>query len=370
MPVLPTVAGLVLIAIILHETFEAMLLSRRVRRKLRMVRLFFRVTWFVWTKVAGIFRANARESTLSLFGPLSMVLLLTVWAAGLIFGFGLLHWSWSAGRLAFPEALYLSGITFFTTGYGDVVPKGPLPKTLAVFESGSGLGFLAIVIGYLPVLYQLFSRREVRVIQLDARAGSPPTATVLLTRYAAADSLDMFEDLLLNWEQWCAELFESHLSYPVLGYYRSQQDNQSWIGALAAILDASALILVGLSNVRTFQARLTYAAGRHVLTELGKVFQIRPATNAFDRLPSESFAIVQNRLAASGLEFSSPDSAEKSLQSFRSTYEPFLVALAQYFRLDVPPWFPEEEDELDNWQSAPRGRTARQLLESVEPTPE
>ena len=121
---------------------------------------------------------------------------------------------------------------------------------LAVVEAGTGIGFIAIVIGYLPVLYQLFSRREAHVIQLDARAGSPPTATTMLSRHAESGGLDKLEDLLREWEIWCSDLLESHLSYPMLVYYRSQHDNQSWLAALTAVMDSCALILVGVEELQ------------------------------------------------------------------------------------------------------------------------
>ena len=139
----------------------------------------------------------------------------------------------------------MSGVTFFTLGYGDVVPHTGAARFMSVLEAGTGIGFIAVVIGYLPVLYQLFSRREAHVIQLDARAGSPPTATTMLSRHAECGGLDKLDDLLREWEVWGSDLLESHLSYPMLVYYRSQHDNQSWLAALTAVMDSCALILVG-----------------------------------------------------------------------------------------------------------------------------
>src|SRR5207249_4041653 len=135
-----------------------------------------------------------------------------------------------------------------TLGYGDVVPTGAWGRSLAVAEAGIGFGFLAVVISYLPVLYQAFSRREITISLLDARAGSPPSAGELLRRLAQARSLAGVGPLLVEWERWAAELLESHLSFPVLSYYRSQHDNQSWVGALATVLDTSALLIAGVEG--------------------------------------------------------------------------------------------------------------------------
>src|SRR5205814_10455212 len=129
----------------------------------------------------------------------------------------------------FADALYLSGTTFTTLGYGDVTPRTPAARTLSVAEAATGFGFFAVVIGYLPVLYQAFSRREAFIARFDARAGSPPAAGRLLLRTPPTpDGAGCLADFLAEAEQWAAEVLEGHLSFPVLGYYRCQHDNQSW----------------------------------------------------------------------------------------------------------------------------------------------
>src|SRR5262249_26614567 len=185
-----------------------------------------------------------RNGFLSVFGPLLLLLMLALWAIGLIFGFALLQWCLGAALSgqdhSFLTYLYFSGTTFFTLGYGDLVPTGPAGRALGVFEAARVFAFLAVTLSYLPVLYQAFSRREITISLLDARAGSPPTAGELLRRLAAGRSAAGAAPFLVEWERWAAELLESHLSFPVLSYYRSQHDNQSWVGALTAILATSA----------------------------------------------------------------------------------------------------------------------------------
>ena len=367
------IGSVVVLLVIVHDAFEVMLLPRRVKSRLRVVRVFFRFTWLLWSRLAHqISSPDRRHNCLSLYGPLSMVWLLVVWAAGLVGGFGTLYWALDAGQLArrsWPDQIYFSGVTFFTLGYGDVLPQRLVEKMLAVLEAGTGLGFIAIVIGYLPVLYQLFARREAKVIMLDATAGSPPSAVTLLIRHAEGQSLQELDDLLHEWQQWCAELMESQLSYPMLAFYRSQHDNQSWLAALTTIVDSCALLMVGFKGVRTFRARLAFSTARQAVIEMGRVFQVGALALAEDRLPSGNYERLRRGLAAAGLEFADQDSAEQTLAAFRNTYEPFVNGLARYLVLSLPDWLPSGS-LLDNWQNNPRGKSAKQLIDSVAAKPE
>src|SRR5438034_3158755 len=251
-------AGALWIAVIMWDAFEALVLPRRVTRRLRPTRMFYRVTWRVWSAVARRMRQGGRRETcLSFFGPLSLLVLLAAWAASLVAGFALLQTGLGAslnipGGGSFTDHLYLSGETFFTLGLGDIAPVSRVGRVLVVIEAGIGFAFLALVIGYLPILYQSFSRREVSITLLDARAGSPPSAEELLL--GSWSDHEELTALLREWERWSAEVLESHLSYPVLSYYRSQHDNQSWLTALTTILDASALVIVGIQDTCARQA--------------------------------------------------------------------------------------------------------------------
>ncbi|MFL6415430.1 MAG: potassium channel family protein [Bryobacteraceae bacterium] len=364
MRVLGALLGLVLLAAVASDAFEVMLLPRRVRRQLRPVRFYFRGSWAVWAFFAGrIRRSRTRDALLSFYGPLSMVLLLTLWAFGLVLSFALLHWVVRGGAGTFWNALYLSGSTFFTLGYGDVVPNNRWDKTLAIIESGSGLGYIAATIGYLPVLYQLFSKRETRVIQLDPRAGSPPAASTLLCRHSEAEAVDELFSLLKDWEEWSAELVESHLSYPMLSYYRSQHDNQSWLAGLTCILDSSAILVTGIRGVKTFQPKMTFAVGRLAAVELCRVFHLRPKGLPQTRLPLRDFKLLAQDLTDSGLQFSDAETAEERLAALRATYEPFLAALSNHLLLNLAPW--RSEAEADNWHQSRGGTKARELVETA-----
>jgi hypothetical protein len=213
-----------------------------------------------------------------------------------------------------------------------------------------GFAFLALVIAYLPALNQSFSRRETGVSLLDARAGSPPTASEMFRRHAPAPTMESLRQLLYDWERWSAEFLEGHLSYPVLAYFRSQHDNQSWLAALTAILDTSALAIAGVEGACQHQAQLTFAMARHAVVDLSIVFRTRPDEKAPDRLPPEKLAALWATLAAAGIKLQEGD-ADQRLTALRRMYEPYVHALASYFRFRVPPWV-AQQDWVDDWQAS------------------
>ena len=361
-------AAFILILIVLQDAFEVMLLPRRITRHIRVARLFFRSSWTVWAACARHLDPGARrEHFLSVFGPLSLVVLFALWGVGLIIGFGVLEWCLETGAhpSVLTEQIYMSGVTFFTLGYGDVVPHSGRTRALSVLEAGLGLGFLALVIGYLPVLYQLFSRREAHVIQLDVRAGTPPTACTLLGRHSDAGGFAKLDELLREWEIWGSELLESHLSYPMLVYYRSQHDGQSWLAALAAVIDTCALLLVGLEDSQPLQARMTFTMGRLVIVELARSFHVNPSRfDGDDRLPDEAYLQLVDNIGAAGLRWTAAPDAQATLAALRATYEPLLDGLAHRLMLTLPPWMSSGTNQ-DNWQVGHRGLIASRLIEQL-----
>jgi hypothetical protein len=369
MTVLALLSGLLLLALVLQDAFEVMLLPRRIVRRWRLMRAYFRVTWTGWATLARTLPEGARrERFLSIYGALSMMVLFALWDAGLILAFSLIQWgvqSVSGFSPTFGQQAYLSGVTFFTLGYGDVLPQGGLARAIAVIEAGVGFGVIAVVIGYLPVLYQLFSRREAHVIQLDARAGSPPTSSGMLRRHAESDGLHKLDELLRAWEIWGADLLESHLSYPMLAYYRSQHDDQSWLAALTAIMDTCALILVGVEDVKPLQARMTFAMARQVVVELVRSLDLpalRP--NQSERLPPADYARMIEGFIEAGLNWNGGAQGEEVLAAVRATYEPPIQALADYLLISLPGWLPSD-DSPDHWERGPRGIIARRLVQGL-----
>src|SRR5437588_8449426 len=357
MRIFAVIFGIVLIMLVALDAFETIVLPRRVTRRIRLARLFYRLTQVGWKSIGHLIRSSTRrESFRGYLGPLSLLALLVFWAVLFVFGFGLLLWG-LALPLSAPDKpvsfftyLYLSGTTFFTLGLGDVTPMPGAGRLLVVIEVALGFIFLALVISYVPIIYQAFSRRELRISLLDARAGSPPTAAELLRRNHAGRSVEELRLLLHDWEVWCADILESHLSYPILAYYRSQHDQQSWVEALTVILDTCALILTGIEGTPVDPARFAFAMARHAVVDLAQVLGTSPTTEV-NRLSSAEFAQLQDVLAASGIHVKEGTATEQKLAELRETYEPFVSALATRIQVALPPWLPPE-DSLDDWQTS------------------
>jgi len=350
---LAALIGLMMIGIALREGFETIVLPRTSIQGMRLTRIFYKQGWSAWSKGSFKLPVERREGFLSAFGPLSLIGLLVLWAVFLVLGFGLLQWSQvnsfaPKSSLNLISAIYLSGTTVFTLGLGDIIPTQPFSRFVAVLEAGTGFGFLAIVIGYLPTLYQSFSRRETIISMLDSRASSPPSSAELLSRYAKTHDYASLEQFLKDWEVWGAELLESHLSYPVLAFYRSQHTGQSWVSALATIMDTCALIISGVCPGPLSQATHTFAIGRHAAVDLAIVFNVDPAQLSQPRLSDGDW----NLLSGAGIELSTSDDMKAVLDDLRSQYEPHLNAMATRFLMPLPPWV-YDIDNVDNWRSDP-----------------
>ena len=359
--------GIIVIWVVLLDAFETVVLPRRVLRNFRLTAYFYRRTWIPWRKIASHIKTTSRQQNfLGYYGPVSVILLMAVWAAELILGFALIqygiggHEQLSGERLTFGKIVYHSGETFFTLGYGDIVPTTGAARALSVFEAGMGFAFLGVVIGYIPVVYQSFSKREIQISMLDARAGSPPSAAELLVRLAGRTeepgvSQRVMDEVLRDWERWAAELLESQISYPVLTFFRSQHSNQSWLAALTTMLDVTALVLTGIEGIHPGQAKLTFAMARHAAVDLAQVVNARLDSAAPDRLPEIELEALRNVLEAAGLHLRNDDYARDKLAKLRSMYEPYVHATGRNLMMALPAWR-HPEKMRDNWQAGPWDR--------------
>jgi hypothetical protein len=265
----------------------------------------------------------------------------------------------ASGPVSFWTDLYLSGTTFFTLGIGDVTPNSTAERFLTVLEAGMGFGFLAMVIAYVPVLYQSFSRREVRITMLDEWAGSPPSAAVILRRcFESGAPTAALDRLLQEWELVASEMLETHLSYPILAYFRSQHDNQSWLASLNAILDTCAIVIAGVGRIDPFQSRLTFAIGRHLLVDVSQAMALRRPYDSDEITAREQVAELKSWLASAGVAVAQGEQADQKLLELRRAYVPYVRLLAERLLITPPSLLPPPKIRY-NWETTAWARTGR-----------
>jgi len=349
--------GAALVLLMLAEIFFAFLLPRRVKRDPAIVRSVFNYAWLPWRRLARSMSPQTADTMLGIYGPFGLLLNLVLWVAALMLGFACLQWAAGShlgpmrATVSFGDDLYFSAATMTTDGPASLSAQTTFARTVQVITSGAGLAVLAIVIGYLPSLYQAFSRREATVSQLDARAGSPPSAGRLVIRSTQRDGWPALNRYLSGWETWVAELMETHLAYPVLAYFRSQHVNQNWLSAMCTVLDTCAFTIAAAPPGTVDSARFTYAIARHAVVDLSYSFHVDPIAPAPDRLPAGDLEELLRQLAEAGVEAATDlATIEKRLAYMRGNYEPYINALGRRLELSLPPWL-APESPTDNWRT-------------------
>jgi hypothetical protein len=349
--------GGVLVALMLVEIFVAFLLPRRVKRDPKIVRSVFAYAWRPWRRLAGMLPAQAADTMLGIYGPAGLLLNLVLWVAAMMLGYACLQWAGGShlgpmrATVDFGNDFYYSAATMTTDGPASLTAQTTFARIVQVLDAGSGLAVLAIVIGYLPSLYQAFSSREATVSQLDARAGSPPSAGRLMIRSGQSGGWPALGSYLSGWEPWVAELMETHLAYPVLAYFRSQHVNQNWLSAMCSVLDACALTIAAAPAGTVEGARFTYAIARHAVADLSYSFHVEPTPPAVERLPRADLEELLNQLEDVGMRPAADlATVEQRMSRMRALYEPYVNALGARLDLALPQWL-GPESPTDNWRT-------------------
>jgi hypothetical protein len=348
-------AGLVLVGVVLYDVFETIVVPRRTEYKWRLAPPLIFFLWPVWRAVGLRLRPAARrEDFLGTFAPFVIMLLLVVWVVSLVVGFGLVfhaladHFEPRPGD--FTSAVYAAGTALLTIGFGDFVPTGTLARLTALAAGAAGLGVVALVISLTFNLYGSFARREVLVLLLDARAGSPPSGVTLLETYAQRQIVDQLAEAFGRYEVWTAEVLESHLAYPILPLFRSSHDGQSWISALGAVLDAATLLMTVVEEpardapqhqraVRA-AAEMMYHVGCHALVDLTE-FRLARRWAHFDQavgIERAEFDQACRQLSRAGFRAACDDETWRSFVERRSVYAARLNALARYLASPPTQW--------------------------------
>jgi hypothetical protein len=322
--------GIFLLVWTLFDLFRTLVTPRAARGRFRLSRMLFQPMWRPWRWVGLRTKTvQARERVLAAAAPFFFFVLLVGWVSIALLGYALILWSPAfvhgigMGGTSFGNALYTSGTALFTLGFGGGVATG-WTRAVAVVEGATGLGLFAVVIAYLPVLYQAFNRREVGVLLLDARAGSPPSGPELLHRMGSAGVASSLPQLFAEWERWVADILESHMSYPILALFRSPHDYTSWVTSLGSVLDAATLILTAVDDQSDERAKLLYGTGVHAVEDLFYYFRLSERESVIQR---HEFEDVLNDMKDDGFAIRPVDEAFASFTEKRAKYAPRLDAL-------------------------------------------
>jgi len=340
MDALIAAAGLFLLVLVMWDAFQTIVVPRPTPGRLRIARFVVRPTWGVWRRV--VIRTNtglARDRLLGLYAPAAAILLLIVWLSVLIIGYGLVLYALRSELRPMPhtllDATYFAGTSVLTIGYGDIVATHGLSRLAVLTAAASGLGMVALVITFLFSLFGSYQRREVLVVTLSARAKSPPSAIALLETQARLGLRDDIPSLFREWETWIAEVLDTHVAYPLLGYFRSSHDNVSWISALGAVLDATALVLTTIRGIPRGQAEITKRVGAHLAEDISNYLGLHGDGAGVDE---DQFAAVYRRLAEAGYDLEPEPIAWRSFERARGSYAGRLLALADFWASPAPVW--------------------------------
>lgn len=356
--VLALVAGVVLVLLTFYDLFESVLLPRPAIGRLRIANTTIAYTWRGWRWLGR--RASSisrRENFLSLFAPAMSVGLLMIWAASMIVGFGLIIWAARYHVRPVPQnlgdAFYLSALSIFTLGFGDVVPISALTRALVLLEAATGLGLIALVISLLFSLFNSVQRRETLVVATDASAGAPPSGVQLLetcARYAMPDELaKTFQD----WRMWAAEVLESHLAYPILPYFRSSHDGEAWLNSFGAVMDAAVLAMTTVETPAAGSATLMWKVGNHLVEDVSWFFRI-----PHEHLPGvslEEYQEARERLRFAGYELTAEEPAWERFQELRARYAEPLIRMADFLAVEPAQWI---GDRMYRFHREPERRVA------------
>lgn len=360
------VLGAILVVLVLHDVFQGVVVPRWSSRRGRIAPMFIDRLWPLWRRWGERKpHGDAREDWLGTYAPLALMLILVVWVGILVLGFGLIFWAlryhFEPDIHSFGEALYVAGVSLLTIGYGDYTPTDSFARVFALIAGASGLAVFALVISLLFTLYTAFERREVLSLQLDARGGSPPSGVALLERYSQLGLLDTLPDFFRQWEEWSAQILQSHIAYPILPFFRSSHDNESWIASLGAVLDSATLLTTTIQICENCgrkpigAAQLMFQLGTHTVIDLSHWFGFR-----FDETEAPPVGVERGewdaaraRLARAGFALRPEAEAWEAFKAHRSQYAAGLNELAKHFAAPPAQWV-GDRSMLDMNHRAPK----------------
>ena len=336
------VVGVVLVGIVMESAVRTIVLPRASRPVLTTVMFGIVVATFKFA-AARRKRYEDQDAILSAIAPVGLLSIVLSWMVLLFCGFGLMFWATDPG-MGIDGAVGLSGSSITTLGF--VPAEGVGQQTIAFIEAILGLLVLTLLISYLPSIYAAFQRREQKVALLEVRAGAPPSAEVMLTRFNAIDWMGEMSSEWLSWETWFTELEESHTTHLSLPWFRSNVPTRSWLTSAGTVLDAAAIwtsSVEGLDTADHAAARLTIRAGfislRRIAGSYGIAFDSDPDPSDPITITRAEFDRVLDELADAGVAIvADRDKAWRDYAGWRVNYDNALLGLAQMLRVPYAPW--------------------------------
>ncbi|MGH2693060.1 MAG: hypothetical protein ACRDHM_11275 [Actinomycetota bacterium] len=316
-----------------------------------------RISRFVFLGMRALFRLRARPSlpyarrdhVMSLYAPVSLLVLLATWITLVIAGYTLMHWG--LGGTSLREAFSLSGSAVLTLGFAT---PSDLPSTVLVFtEAAVGLVLLALLITYLPSIYGVFSRRENLVAGMEVRGGTPPSAVEILRRAWRVDGLSKINVLWRRAEQWFLEIQETHMSFPAVVFFRSPEPDHSWVTASGAILDSASLLLSAVDRPKDPNAAYCIRAGYLCLRRIATFFRIpfdpEPSPEGPVSIAREEFDQACEALVEQGVPLvADRDQAWRDFVGWRVNYDRVLIVLAGLTMAPQAPW--SSDRSIRDWR--------------------
>jgi hypothetical protein len=349
-------AGVLLIWLVFWDLFQTIVLPRPSPGWFRIGKYVIRGSWRVVRRISSGPTGPRYETLLGYFAPAITVVLLAVWLAVLMLAYGLIFYALRDELNPVPTnlgtAIYFAASCILTLGFGDVVAGGAAARVVALIAAASGLGAVALVVTYFFSLYGSYQRREVQVVMLQSVAGAPPSAVALLETFRRLDLEARLPELFLEWERWAADVLDTHVAYPLLGYFRSSHDNLTWIGALGSVLDAASLVLTTIEDVPRGEAERFRRVGAHLVEDISNVgFRAGAAGSPLkDKALSDRKAVDRAafdaaclRLADAGYRLDSSETAWSAFQAVRESYAARLEGMAIFWAVRSTSWLGTHE---------------------------
>jgi hypothetical protein len=343
------VGGAVLVLAVLQDVFQTVVTPRPVAGRWRLGRYVPLGLWRPWRWLALRMRnVRTREGMLGSFGPLAVLASLVTWVALLVLGYGLLLDGLRDEIRPPPpnlvSSIYFAGTSLLTLGFGDYAGTAVPSRFLTLGAAATGLGVFAVVITFLFSLFGAFQRREIAVVTLEAAAGAPPSGVTLLETFGLAHMLADLPAMFERWQRWAAEVLDSHLAYPVLGYFRSSHDNDSWVSSLGAVMDATTLVLTTIDRQATpgaptglhGWAKMARAVGGHCIEDLVLFFDLDG--DRYVGVELAEYREARARLQRAGYVLTDEAEGWEAFQRLRSEYAGRVNALATHWASPPAQW--------------------------------